>query len=549
MRQSLKKLLYILPVSSMLALSSCEKKIDEAFTNPNAAVVQPIETLLPGVIANMVVSASANGSFYGTQRDGSYLGKWIQNFVTNSTGNRQDQMSDFYGTTTPDLQGDIWAMHYYGHGQNIERIIQWGTEQEKWDYVGVAKAIRAWGWLTLTDVTDDVILHEAFNPSQLTFNYNTQEEVYEKVKELSYEALNYLSRTDGNVSQANLNKGDAYFNQGDVNKWKKFVYGVLARTFHRTTNKGAAYQADSVLKYVNLAAQDNSENSMISWSRDGGSGTYSWFSVFRANLGTWRQSRFIAELMSGQNDQFPTGEIDPRAIYIIRENSVGTFRGARPNKGADATLIPAAELPQNFYGGAFSSTTGSNSSARYIFRNEARWPIITAYEMKFIKAEALYRKGFISDARDAYVQALNLHFDHLIAEYEVNVPGTKVITPAQRAAFFANPINVPPVASFSLSHIMLQKYIAMYGWGVIETWVDMRRYHYIDLDPLTGQQVYREFTLPAPGVDLYSGNSGLPAYRQRPRYNSEYLYNQAELSRLGAFANDYITKEMWFSKP
>ena len=546
MKHLSKYLLSFIVAGGMAGLSSCAKKVDEAFVNPNAAVKQPIETLLPGVIANMVVSASANGSFYGTQRDGQYIGKFIQNWVTNSTGNRQDMMGDWYGTTTPDLMGDIWAMHYYGHGQNIERIIEWGTEQEKWDYVGVAKAIRAWGWLTLTDVTDDVILHQAFNPGLLVFKYDPQSEVYEKIKTLSYEALNYLSRTDGNVSQANLAIGDAYFNQGDVNKWKKFVYGVLARTFHRTTNKGTAYMADSVIKYADLAMQTNAENSIITWSNAGGSGTYSWFSPFRGNIGTFRQSKFIADLMQGVNSQFTTNTIDPRAWYIIRENPNGTFKGTRPNKGTDGLV--AANQPQNFWGGPFSSTTGSDAAARYVFKDKALWPIITAYEMKFIKAEALYRKGFKSDARDAYIQALNLHFDHLISDYEVSVPVANRITPAARAAFFANPINVPSVANFTLSHIMLQKYIAMYAWGTVETWVDMRRYHYTDIDPQTGYQVYRDFTPPT-GTDLYSGNAGKWIYRERPRYNSEYLYNQAELNRLGAFANDYITKEMWFSKP
>ena len=542
MKKNLKSMLLILP-AALLGLGSCQKKIDEAFANPNALTKQPIETLLPGVIANMFASQSANGSLYGTHRDGMYLGKWIQHWVTNGTGNRQDQMSHFYGTSTPDLMGDIWAMHYYGQGQNLERIIEWGTEEEKWDYVGVAKAIRAWGWLTLTDVTEDVILYQAFDPSRLTFNYDSQAEVYQRVKELGYEALNYLSRTDGNVSQANLLKGDTYFHQGDVNKWKKFVYGVLARVFHRTTNK-SEYQPDSVLKYVALAAQTNAENSIYTWSNDGGSGTYNWYSSFRGNIGTFRQSRFIADLMSGLNGQFNTNTIDPRAWYIIRENTNGTFKGSRPNRWPDG--LATADQPRNFWGG--TTTTGNDANSRYVFKNQALWPVITAYEMRFIKAEALYRKGMIAQAREAYIEALNLHWDHLISDYEVSVPVANRITPAARAAWFSDPINVPSVANFALSHIMLQKFIAMYAWGVIETWVDMRRYHYTDLDMLTGQQVYRDFQPPT-GTDLYSGNNGKWGFRLRPRYNSEYLYNQAELEERGAFATDYITKEMWYSKP
>ncbi|MFX8856421.1 hypothetical protein ABTM81_19440, partial [Acinetobacter baumannii] len=65
-----------------------------------------------------------------------------------------------------------------------------------------------------------------------------------------------MSRTDGAVSQANLALGDAYFYNGDVNKWKKFVYGVLARSYAYLSNK-STYQPDSVIKYTQLAMTSN----------------------------------------------------------------------------------------------------------------------------------------------------------------------------------------------------------------------------------------------------------------------------------------------------
>src|SRR5206468_3310716 len=110
-------------------------------------------------------------------------------------------------------------MHYYDIGQNNMRMIQWAEEDKKWDYVGVGKAIFAWSWLTLTDVYGDVILTEAFNTDLLTFHYNEQQEVYEHVKQLCFESLENLNKTGDNVSQSNLAKGDAYFYNGDINKW------------------------------------------------------------------------------------------------------------------------------------------------------------------------------------------------------------------------------------------------------------------------------------------------------------------------------------------
>jgi hypothetical protein len=93
---------------------------------------------------------------------------------------------------------------------------------------------------------------------------------------------------------------------------------------------------------------------------------------------------------------------------------------------------------------------------------------------------------------------------------------------------------------------MLQKYIALYGWGSHETWVDMRRFHYTDLDPVTGKQVYADF-VPGGGT-LYINNNGKFVYRARPRYNSEYLYDVPSLQKVGALNLDYHTYECWFSQ-
>jgi hypothetical protein len=161
-------------------------------------------------------------------------------------------------------------------------------------------------------------------------------------------------------------------------------------------------------------------------------------------------------------------------------------------------------------------------------------------------AEAYYRKNQRSDARQAYIDGINQNFDMLTSVYEVNIPAAKKITAASKAAYLASVKVVPPDNELTLSHIMLQKYIASYGFASIETWVDMRRYHYNE-DKENGVPVYTDFTPPS-GVNLYINNNNKLVYRARPRYNSEYLYNVAELERIGAIALDYHTKEMWFSQ-
>ncbi len=128
-----------------------------------------------------------------------------------------------------------------------------------------------------------------------------------------------------------------------------------------------------------------------------------------------------------------------------------------------------------------------------------------------------------------------------------NVPiyNTTTISAAERTAYLASPNVKSSAATLTITDIMLQKYIALWGWGFNETWVDMRRYHYRDLDVATGLPVYRGFITP---TALPAINAGKLATRIRPRYNSEYVWNLEELTRLGATAIDYHVKEMWFSQ-
>jgi hypothetical protein len=538
---------YLVLAITLQFFQSCTKKIDEAYPNPNANVVQPIELLMPNIIQNMCISNTAQGSLYGPQNDGQYVGRYVQFWATNTAGNQYDQMGQTTTNSTAaaaDIGGSHWAMHYYGMGQNLNKVIEWGSEQKKWDYVGVAYAIRAWSWLCVTDMHGEVILKEAFNPNLLVFHYDQQSEVYEEVKKDCRLAIDYLSRTGDSASPANLEKGMQYFSyHGDVEKWKKFTYAVMARVFHRITNK-TDYNPDSVIKYCNLAINDNADNAYVLF-QGVSSATNSFYGPFRGNIGTFRQTKFIADLMSGANSTFSTVS-DPRAWYIIRENPNGTFKGIRPAKGVEALV--AADQPQNFWGGAYSTTTGSNANARYIFKDAMPWPVITAAEIQFMKAEAYYRKNMKQEALDAYKNGIGLDFDMLTGIYNASIPAGKEITPPTKAAFLANPLVVPSSANLNLSQIMLQKYIAMYGYGMLETWVDMRRYHYIDPEAGTSRQVYTDFVLPA-ASDLFPNNNGKYIYRTRPRYNSEFLYNIDALKEIGALALDYHTKEQWFSQP
>ncbi len=538
----------LLVVSALIILvASCSKKIDEAYKNPNYDVKVAPQTLMPQIVASM----AGNYGGHGPMNDIRYIGAYVQNFAFSGTQSNFDRM----GHTNADVAQSFWRSHYYDIGQNNVKLIEWALENKQWELAGVGKAIFAWSWLTLTDYHGEVILKDAFNTDLITFKYDTQEEVYMHARKLSFEALDLLNKTGENGSQAALATGDAFLYGGNVSKWKKFVYGVLARTHHHLTNK-SIYKADSVLYYTNLAMKETTDDALVKFAATSVSATNNFLGPFRNNLGgatvtsptAIRQSAFIADLMSGLNPAF-SGVVDPRAIYLLRKNTNGTFKGVEPVKGQ--LVLAGADRPENFHGvsqatGTVNTAPATDVNCRFIFRNSAPFPVMTATEMAFIRAEAAFIKGDKATALTAYKDGISKHFDLLMANYNTNVPTADLLTAAKRDAFLANTAVVPASAnSLTLPMIMLQKYIALWGHGTFETWVDMRRYHYTDKDA-NGVQVYTGFTLPA-AADIFQDNGGKMAYRMRPRFNSEYVWNINELNRIGATAIDYHTKEMWFS--
>jgi hypothetical protein len=558
----MKKLIIKLALAGVIvsSVSSCSKKIDEAYANPNTDLILPPDQLLPYITNSMF----CNGNGHGPANDARYFGQYVQNWFWAGVSSNYDRMG--YTNSTADVGQSMWRSHYYDIGQNNKKMIEWAIENQKWDYAGVGKAIFAWSWMNLTDIYGDVILKDAFNTTLYTFKYDTQQEVYDYVHQLCFEALDYLNMTGGNTGD--LAKGDAYFYGGDKDKWKKFVYAVLARYHNHLSNK-PSYNADSVIYYANLSMSSNADNATVKYANTSLTNTMNYFGPTRNNFGLGtnlsptcpRQSNWIVNLLQGLNPSLPVR--DPRTYYLVRRNTNNTYRGL--DRALGQLVIAAADRPENFHGVSQDNTTstivttGNDNNSRYIFRNGSPTPVLTASEVQFMKAEAAYRKGDKATALIAYREGIKLHFDLLISDYGTNVATDSLLNTTKRDAYLNNTAIVPAsAANLTLQQIMLQKYIALWGYGVLETWVDMRRFHYIDPDPTganPGVKVYNNFNPPdvaiAPatsGVLFTPDNGGKYVYRVRPRFNSEYIWNINELGRIGALNLDYHTKRIWWAE-
>jgi hypothetical protein len=547
------KKIFIFSVIAILgigALTGCKKYLD-INSDPDTPQEPDPSSVFPTQLA---------GIPRGLQFDSRYVGRYIQYWLSSTTATAANVNFDRMGyTSASDANGDIWRQVYFGLGKNLDYIIDKGITNQQWDYVGAAYALKAIMFQYCTDYHGDIIFHGAFQENQPFYRYDDQPTVYKGIDSLCRLAISYLSRTDVSSTTTRLAKGDFVYN-GSSAKWLKFTYGILARNFHRVTNK-SIYNADSVIFYCDKSLAAVDDDFLIPFDASKNDDT-NFYGTYRDNLTVYRQSNYIVKLLDGSIlSGVPASSAnaynrDPRMKHMLSAsqdttNGNGGFRGVDPGAGDGGTLTKrvAAPFADSVYGNP-SSAVFSSQYKKYLFANNAVFPVMCAMEIQFMKAEAAYRKGDLNTALTAYTKGINLHFDFInrgsFPRGNTTLYNTNPISTAERNAYLNGNDVKRSTATLTLSDIMLQKYIALWGWGFFETFVDLRRFHYTDIDPITGGQVYNGFILPSP---LAPENLGKPVYRVRPRYNSEYVWNRDELLRIGALNGDYHTYECWFSQP
>jgi hypothetical protein len=494
-----------------------------------------------------------------------------------------------------DNGGETWRMTYWLQGMNLENIINDSRTSEQFKLAGIGLTIKAFSWHQLASLHGDLPVKDAYVPGLLSHSYDSQEYAFSMVRSWAKQAIVELEKVDNTVYPATLSTADLIY-KGDGTKWKKFAYAVLARNYIAMSRKNVAY-LDSAIICADKSFSSATDDPNLTFQATGVSNTSNFFGVLRANLtNVFAQSDYIVQVMTGNIPNYnssgaieglstyqnvtDTATLDPRTILLFGtqdpmpadQNSIkkGTYKFVGTRLGFTTS--------STFFGSSTTPTIAINGTGRWLYRDDAPWPLSSYAEIQFVKAEALFLKGQKSAALDAFKLAVAGHMDFV----KRLIVGSDKISAARfttLAGEYLNSkfVNNLPLADFSLSHIMMQKYVALFPWS-LDTWNDVRRYHY-DLVTGTGgipvsgtswtndvayhksdadpSRVYKGFYLPSADVlnrrtKLATTNLGSPCYRLRPRYNSEYMWNLPSLKKLLPIAGDadnYQCSMTWFTKP
>jgi len=538
----------------------------------------------------------------------------------------------------------IWRTVYWNQGMNLENLISQATQAEHWHLAGIGYAIKAYSWDMLTKVYGELPLKQAFDNERVSFDYDSQADIYEAVRGWAHKAIELLEMDDKTVYGSKISAND-YVYKGDLTKWKKFAYGVIVRNLSSLSNKSDFLDkyADELIEAAKNSLQTSADDAMVGIEGGSGSVPYSGYNNFwgtqRGNLGTiYFQHDYMVQIMTGTIPKYGTdgkrikqetppnpyyqyellekqyiadtlinltGHYDPRVavklstasdpeyLYIDDPDSVKAHRYYGGQNNTSRTNPAAKETTPHMYG---RTTTVKNSTTslpndgigRWLFRDDAPYVLMTAAEIKLSLAEAYWKKGNKSDAYAAFKEGVRNDLDFTATPLYPGSKGvagggdkvTKSVYNALANEYYGGPyVEGLGEANLTLSHIMMQKFVALYPWGGIEAWTDLRKYHY-DIQytgdyPKKGNgwddtrlievkrdedatKVFKGYFLGAArdiefrnsAYNLY--NDGSPCYRIRPRYNSEYTWNLEALEKLKPIpgtAPNYQCSIPWFAYP
>jgi hypothetical protein len=518
----MKTLRMALLVGSLSVVGGCENFLD-VNTNPNAPQTVAANLYLPPMLHWLVATRPW---------DGRWTAQYTQQ-LTQTTVTNWDRMGYVPGS---DAGGEHWRTVYWVFGQNLIDMMEIAERERRWDILGVGYILKAWGWQAGASLHGEMIVREAFDQTKFAFSYDDEQFVYQEALRLLDSAVVHLQRTDGAASAQYLARGDHIYN-GDRLQWLRFAHGLRAITLNHFSNK-TPYDPAAVIAAVDASFRSNGDDALLTFPNTQNDDR-NFLGRSRNNFTSFRQTQFVVGLMDGT----VFGVEDPRMTRMLSPSPDGEYRGLDPNFAE--TAIPVNQRPNNPYG--YPATGGLQQPGLYVFADQARMPAMTYAQLQFVKAEAAYHRGDRALALQAYREGISAHIDFVNARNRDDNQWPTQITAAEKEAFLADPRIVPTnPADLTLTQIMSQKYIAQWAWAFNEQWMDMRRYHYTDVDPASGRQVYPGFT---PPTNLYPDNAGKLVYRLRPRYNSEYVWNQEGLRPIGGLELDFHTKPLWILQP
>ena len=586
----MKKIIYItLSVVLLLSTFSCSQDWLDVNVDPN----NPTNTLAS---VNGRLAWIQHSYLYGQQVAGVRSSFITQQLTATSTATRDGMASGWNAGTA--INTTPYQFFFVAAGANFKDLEEKAIAEEAWHYVGAGRAIKAMGFMLMTDWYGEMPYTEALSES-VTPKFDDGKTIFDGcLADIDF-AIENLKKAQGPGAPA-LKDGDSW-NGGDVDKWIRMCYGLKARWLNNLSKKTSLYKPDEILALLANAPTSNAQSTVINHqdlvSDNVGDvlfGDPLMTSIIFNSVGmntNIRVTKWYTDLLTNFDNK---GIEDPRADKLIpmaqfnhgkfvRSAGVDMNSDIRIKKGPNATSYNAKSVAitsngrsvpahswyinvadaqrwgDTIYVSFRGSSIGYNGDtddqykaddgnilATGTFYSRADGPthLMCFHEMCFIKAEILFNKGDKPGAFAAYRDGIRAHMELMNAKLKTYNETVNPSKTAMTDAAITNYINtaIGTAADITLGKIMTQKYIAMSFMQ--QKWNDMRRLDY-STTAYPGWAIPKEYFLNA------DAQTRIPLgkqYRRIMQVSHEINYNSANwlASHPHASDNDIWSYPVWW---
>lgn len=495
-------------------------------------------------------------------------------------------------STTP------YQFFFIGAGANFKDMEEKATTDKAYHYLGALHAIRAMGFMLMTDWYGEMPYTEALGP-YITPKFDDGKVIFEGCLADIDKAIAYFNMEQP-AATAPLSAGDSW-NGGDVGKWLKMCYGLKARWLNNLSKKSSLYKPDEILAALNKAATSVGESTVVSHVDDKSDNigdilfadpvkTSIVFDNAGMNTNTL-VTKWYENILTNFDNK---GVEDPRADKLlpwaefgspkkfVRSKGVDMQSTIRMNSGPIAasyndqsvaiqsngrSVSPhswyinnanTARWGDTVYVSVKSSSIGYDSDVSDIYkwndgtvaasgtfysRPDAPTHLVAYPEMCFIKAEVLFNKGDKAGAFNAYKEGIKAHID--LMNIKLNSYGNINVSKSPMAQvkidnFLNNGIGT--AGDITLAKIMTQKFIALSFTQ--QNWNDMRRYDF-------SSSVYPGWAVPYEYTVTAAAQQKIPQgkqFRRVRQVSHEINYNADNLkaSHPNALNDDIWSFPVWW---
>ncbi len=450
--------------------------------NPNAST----HPSLSGLLSDAEYTTATNSY------DAASVTTYYVQQLASPSGSSIDRQQEVY------LDGTWYNL--YSTMTDLKALDTLAVQKGATEYAAISKILLAMNLGETTDLWGDIPYSKAFlGQADLTPAYDSQKDIYADIQKLLDDAIAEIK--SGTSSTAAQPTSDDYYYNGDIQKWLETAYALKARYLNHLSKK-TSYDPQAVLSAASNAYQSNADDAQLTYTS---ANRNPWATVVLNNqtgtLGGFLSDYLVRAMADSAHLSQPTdtsiyGVYDPRLTVITDTLAGGKYNGTVNGKGSPNT-------PYNFI-----------TSDSWFAMDNSPIQLVTYSEVKFIEAEAAFRKGDKPTAYQAYLDGIKANMDKL------GIPS------AEETAYLTNPKVAVGAGNLTLELIFKEKLVALFLQP--EAWTDARRFDY----------QYKDMTVP---YMQYSALNG--------KFIRRILYPLSEQSRNAKnMPSVTLTTHMWWDQ-